>query len=565
MTWRVIVGLALMISGTAAHGYQAPSPAAGQDKTVSLHADSMDISEAVKFLFDAAGKKYRFDTDVSGSVSVDLHHVPFQTALETVLLESSRHLTYRVEDGVYHILPSGESAGGFRVPTPNQYGDIVSSDPTQKIVAFYLNYARPSDLVRSFQTDKKSLVPPRIAFAAGSHSRIIVKYEDEDDLRKLKELIRILDVPPLNVELRLELVLMSGGANTVRHSIVRLVGRTDSEKPLTLRTTLNRRNAHIAGGVVEGGELSFRSTPRLLGDSSIQLDTDFTLDLTVRPDRGQRLARLQRKTSGNIRISTGKTVAVARSTFASAQGEDEAILYVTPRWIRNPEPVSTFTMLSVRPLLVVDFQGDDEIKQALPVIMASSDRWEVLRESEITRAAETLGFKRPFDTYSQDRLCDQLQADVYVTGEVKPIPRHSERLLTVLMRDVKTGAVRTADAMIPVSKSETAVMAAVRDVVYRLECFHPVEGAVLAAIGPSKRKTALVNLGTADSVSVGSELLVVTDGRKIGKLRVIRTSATDCEAEIIEGGNVIRPEDAVQVYVKGRYASVQAPPSNVRP
>ncbi len=69
----------------------------------SIEMNGAQIEETVRLLCKSAKKEYVIDSQVKGPVNVKLEKVSFRVALEAVV--NSVNATYRVENGVYHIVP----------------------------------------------------------------------------------------------------------------------------------------------------------------------------------------------------------------------------------------------------------------------------------------------------------------------------------------------------------------------------------------------------------------------------------------------------------------------------
>ena len=122
----------------------------GASKRTSLKVDSADLRAALKMLFDSAGLNYSLEQSVRGTVTVSLYKIPFRTALESLLrsTESAAPLTYRIEDGVYHISPKIDldiSDGG----EPELVTQPVR-DTRRKVGKIALNWADVRDVVNAF-------------------------------------------------------------------------------------------------------------------------------------------------------------------------------------------------------------------------------------------------------------------------------------------------------------------------------------------------------------------------------------------------------------------------------
>lgn len=83
---------------------------AQMNKKVTLVVESADLYYTLKLLFAQVKADFALDTSLRGTpVTVSLHEQPFRVALETVLKASPSPLTYRVENGIYSVVPKVDS------------------------------------------------------------------------------------------------------------------------------------------------------------------------------------------------------------------------------------------------------------------------------------------------------------------------------------------------------------------------------------------------------------------------------------------------------------------------
>jgi len=81
----------------------APPP---HDNSTQINfATQGDVTNGVGMLFQGSHRSYVIEPGVSGSVKLDLHAVPFDKALSTLVGANSEPLTWTIEDGIYHIRP----------------------------------------------------------------------------------------------------------------------------------------------------------------------------------------------------------------------------------------------------------------------------------------------------------------------------------------------------------------------------------------------------------------------------------------------------------------------------
>src|SRR5437868_13634231 len=118
--FALALGLGIMALAPV-RAFAQPNP---QDQVIpSLDLQQADIRDALKILFKDVGVSYTVAPEVQGSVTVSLHNVPFETALQNVLKQVDA--TYRVEGGVFNVvkreepvvITPGAESGGVLVRT----------------------------------------------------------------------------------------------------------------------------------------------------------------------------------------------------------------------------------------------------------------------------------------------------------------------------------------------------------------------------------------------------------------------------------------------------------------
>jgi hypothetical protein len=146
-----LVALAVVLGTVAA-------PAVAQDggstevntKKVTLNLENANIQYALKMLFQMVNVNYNIDTNVQGSVTISLNEVGFRIALEQILKSSQSQLplTYRVEDGIYHVSVKQEVIEEQPADTGNETETTpVKKARTQKI---QINFADSMDIAMVF-------------------------------------------------------------------------------------------------------------------------------------------------------------------------------------------------------------------------------------------------------------------------------------------------------------------------------------------------------------------------------------------------------------------------------
>src|SRR5579859_6133493 len=83
----------LTLGGLPARSLAQDGP--GNKDVPSLEFNQADVREALRALFKNVGVSYSIAPEVQGTITCDLKHVPFETALQNIL--SQVDATYRIE------------------------------------------------------------------------------------------------------------------------------------------------------------------------------------------------------------------------------------------------------------------------------------------------------------------------------------------------------------------------------------------------------------------------------------------------------------------------------------
>lgn len=231
---------------------------------------------------------------------------------------------------------------------------------------------------------------------------------------------------------------------------------------------------------------------------------------------------------------------------------------------------------TVQTVIVIDFKdssgdrlGPVLARQATDqtaVEMAGSGRYDVLKRDEVIRTANELGLKPPYDLIAKTKLATQLGASAIVEGELKYVkegtskrggPRTVQAGLLVRLSeassgDLLSGAAQIGEATARPGQSdrdslaqEATSNAAILDVRQLLSNNLP-EGTVISSVGQAPNIQILVNRGQRDGVEPGMEMIVLRERQRVAKIRITNVFPTDSEAEIVDAGLGIRPEDRIR-------------------
>jgi len=88
--------------------------------------EQKDVRQAIRELFKSVGVSYSIAPEVQGTITVALHNVTFEVALQNVLRQVDA--TYRIEGGVYEVV---HQSGNFGDPVPPELQVPIRPEATQ--------------------------------------------------------------------------------------------------------------------------------------------------------------------------------------------------------------------------------------------------------------------------------------------------------------------------------------------------------------------------------------------------------------------------------------------------
>jgi len=137
MAGKTKIVLASVMGMTLLMGIPMAAHAQGaQGGDISLDMEQVDVREALRAIFKSTGGSYSVSPEVQGLVTVSLHNVKFETALQNVLKQVKA--TYRVIGGIYEIIPREEPK-----PDTNPTPDVLPKKDDKVTRKIYIRQADP--------------------------------------------------------------------------------------------------------------------------------------------------------------------------------------------------------------------------------------------------------------------------------------------------------------------------------------------------------------------------------------------------------------------------------------
>jgi TolB-like protein len=231
----------------------------------------------------------------------------------------------------------------------------------------------------------------------------------------------------------------------------------------------------------------------------------------------------------------------------------------------QPKRVPTVAVLEFG---VVPLSGSPAIlgrsaTDAVVLEITRTGRFDSVPRAQLEQQIKASDLSLPLSGNDIQRLGQALGADYIAYGEVTEIafsekPRRARVTLSVRLTDVLTGelangAIQTGSSSAKPADLEDdaliqqAISDAAFSIVRSLNNYRPLEATVLLARGGTE---VTLNQGSRDGIRKGQEMVVIRGTRYVGRIRVSSVGDTDSRADVVDGGNGIRPEDRAKAVFK---------------
>ncbi len=171
---------------------------------ISLNFQDVDVRSVLQVLADYAGINLVASDTVQGNVTLRLHEVPWDQALELVL--RSKGLARREEGNVLLVAPAGELAEQSRSTRIGQELDAQLQPLQRELLP--IHHAKASDLAElllATLADDGTLTG-RGSLSVDARTNTLVAHQPADRLAELRQLVAQLDVPVQQVEIEARIV-----------------------------------------------------------------------------------------------------------------------------------------------------------------------------------------------------------------------------------------------------------------------------------------------------------------------------------------------------------------------
>ncbi len=331
----VLSALALLPAGALSQADGSAKTANPPTHYVDLKVQNADIQQVFKQLFRDADENYVLAQTVQGTITASLTHVPFRTALESVIRSAatSTPLTYRVENGAYIIEPSNK---------PNT--PVPTSEASLRLMKIALNFGSVPDIVSQLRTLPMFAPGSGVTIEPHTPDNTILATGSDDKLEELRSAVRLLDVQPQQIMIKAEAILvMSDPAGHKHRSVFDLMGRTLNNQPVEMKTSAGGGAISPSDITLGSGGNTVRVHPRVNGDGTITLTADWALDYAWNTPKGAPIFQFHDTFTGTLRGRSGETMVLNGSTIKLGSGKSdsadlEVLLFFTPTLVDSEHP-----------------------------------------------------------------------------------------------------------------------------------------------------------------------------------------------------------------------------------
>ncbi|MBY0383962.1 type IV pilus secretin PilQ [bacterium] len=169
----------------------------GEDKRINIQLDDIPVSDLIKLIADEIGFNVIVDEDVTGKVNnVKLIDVPWKEALSSIL--GAQGLAYERKGQIVRVATVGKLTKELNATKERLDAELgartAASTMTIKVVP--VSYADITSLVNQITP---VLTPSKGKVTPDMRSSSVVIYDLEDNVKRAEQIIRSLDVKPIQV------------------------------------------------------------------------------------------------------------------------------------------------------------------------------------------------------------------------------------------------------------------------------------------------------------------------------------------------------------------------------
>ncbi len=181
-------------------------------KKLTLNFQNIPVRAVLQILADFTHKNIVVSGGVSGNITLRLHDVPWDEALDIIL--KTQGLAMRKSGDVIMIAPAVEFARQEQqqLKAQSQVQQLVPLDTAY----VQINYAKASGLATLIQSQKNSLLSSRGTVTTDQRTNTLIIHDTDDHIAQVRKLVHVLDIPVRQVLIESRIVIAS---NNYEHDV----------------------------------------------------------------------------------------------------------------------------------------------------------------------------------------------------------------------------------------------------------------------------------------------------------------------------------------------------------
>lgn len=196
---------AVIIKPNSTHKQATASIAEKQytGKELTLNFQSIPVRSVLQILADFTGKNIVVSGSVNGDITLRLHDVPWDEALDIIL--RTQGLAMRKVGSVIMIAPAAEFARQEKARLKAQ--QQVSKLAPLRTAYLQINYASAGDLAALVKAQKSSLLSDRGTVTTDARTNTLIVRDTPSHISQVRELVHVLDIPVKQVLIESRIVI----------------------------------------------------------------------------------------------------------------------------------------------------------------------------------------------------------------------------------------------------------------------------------------------------------------------------------------------------------------------
>ena len=223
---------------------QAAGPKHYKGKKLTLNFQNIPVRSVLQILADFTGKNIVVSGDVNGNITLRLHDVPWDEALDIIL--KTQGLAMRQSSDVIMIAP----AAVFARQEQNQ---LQAQNQIQKLVPLQtayiqVNYAKAANLASLIKSQKTSLLSDRGSITTDPRTNTLIVQDTDSHIGQIRKLVHVLDVPVKQVLIESRIVIANNNFERSLGARFGVTGvQTGANSTIVTTGDLNGANQMLSG------------------------------------------------------------------------------------------------------------------------------------------------------------------------------------------------------------------------------------------------------------------------------------------------------------------------------